>query len=356
MIGDFDGSHKLRVMTAGITGPAEVIDGNGSVERTMSADCASADCSSNPPYRPSGDSHTITLTGQAVLGDLTGSGHPQLVQNQTGIETIEAALQVPGQASVPQVYEKAWNLADGSVLSGFPRRQDGFPFYESPIVANLGGPSARQAVEGNDNYFIHAYDAAGGEAPGFPKYTGQWIGFSGAVGDPRMNGHLRYVAVTREGYLYSWSVAGDDARNNSWWHFRHDEHNSGLYGLDTRRPAAIERIKVVKNIGTSRRARGRRRRTRTVLVRFIAPGDDYMTGRAARYDVRWSKHPIILATFRRAHRVRGLGVPIQGGRKQLLNVWDLPRGTVYVAIRTIDRAGNISALGSPVQISALPKR
>src|SRR5439155_1122292 len=83
-VGDLDGSHKLRVMTAGITGPAEVIDGNGSVERTMSADCASADCSSNPPYRPSGDSHTITLTGQAVLGDLTGSGHPQLVQNQTG--------------------------------------------------------------------------------------------------------------------------------------------------------------------------------------------------------------------------------------------------------------------------------
>ena len=172
-------------------------------------------------YRPSGDSHTITLTGQAVLGDINGSGHPQLVQNQTGIETIEASLSVPGQASVPQVYEKAWDLSDGSVLPGFPRRQDGFPFYEAPIVANVGGPSARQAIEGNDNYFIHAYDGAGGEAPGFPKYTGQWIGFSGAVADPSMDRRLRYATVTREGYLYEWSVAGDAARNNSWWHFRH---------------------------------------------------------------------------------------------------------------------------------------
>jgi len=47
VIGDFDGSGKLRIMTAGVTGPAEVIDGNGSVERTMSADCAGAACGPN---------------------------------------------------------------------------------------------------------------------------------------------------------------------------------------------------------------------------------------------------------------------------------------------------------------------
>ena len=356
VIGDFDGSRQLRVMTAGVTGPAVVIDGAGSVVRTMSADCSGPDCAPNPPYRPSGDSHTITLTGQAVLGDINGSGHPQLVQNQTGIETIEASLSVPGQASVPQVYEKAWDLSDGSVLPGFPRRQDGFPFYEAPIVANVGGPSARQAIEGNDNYFIHAYDGAGGEAPGFPKYTGQWIGFSGAVADPGMDRRLRYATVTREGYLYEWSVAGDAARNNSWWHFRHDEHNSGRYGLDTRRPAVIKSIRVVKTVGKSRAGKAPKRRTRVVLVSFIAPGDDYRLGRAARYDVRWSEDPITQASFAKAHRLHGLGVPITGGKRQTLTVWNVPRGPFYLAIRTIDRAGNVSALGRPVRINGIRKR
>src|SRR5437868_6460659 len=83
--------------------------------------------------RPSGDSHTITLTGQGGLGDLDGSGRPRFVQSSTGIESIEAALSVPGIATLPQVYEKAWDVSDGSVIAGFPRRQDGFPFYESPV-------------------------------------------------------------------------------------------------------------------------------------------------------------------------------------------------------------------------------
>jgi len=352
-IGDFDGSGKLRVMTAGVTGPAVAIDGDGSIERTMSPSCSSADCGPNPPYRPAGDTHTITLTGQAVLGDLTGSGHPQLVQSQTGVESIEAALTIPGQASVPQVYEKAWNLSDGSLVPGFPRRQDGFPFYEAPIVANVGGPSARQSIEGNDNYFIHAYDAAGGEAPGFPKYTGQWIGFSGVVADPRMDGHLHYTTVTREGYLYDWAVAGRAALNDSWWHFRHDEHNSGRFGLDTRRPAAITSIRIV---GTPPPSAGLKRSPkkprRVVYVSFIAPGDDYQQGRAARYDVRWSKNPITQRSFAKAHRLRGIAVPMQGGQRQTLTIWNVPRGAFYLAIRTIDRAGNISALGRVALIPA----
>ena len=337
VISDFDGSGKLRVITGGVTGPVDIFRGDGSLERTLDASCKSSDCSANPPYRPSGDTHTITLTGQAVLGDLTGSGHPNLVQSQTGIETIEAALQVPGQASVPQVYEKAWNLSDGSVLSGFPRRQDGFPFYESPIVASFGGSSARQAVEGNDNYFIHAYDPAGGEAPGFPKYTGQWIGFSGAVADPSMNGKLRYATVTREGYVYVWSVGGDPRKNDSWWHYRHDEHNTGLYGMDTRRPAAIASLKA-------------RKVRHTLTLRFTAPGDDFMIGRATQYIVRWSRRPLTDANFRRrGHLLKRVARPAPGGTKQTLTLRGLPTGRIYLAIRTIDDAGNISALGRTIR-------
>ncbi len=123
--------------------------------------------------------------------------------------------------------------------SGFPQRQDGFPFYDAPIIADVGaGGGHRNAIEANDNYWIHAWGPDGTEAPGFPKYTGQWTGFVGTVGDPRMNGHLALAYGTREGTCSCGTSSGSSGLNNSWWHYRHDEWNTGQYGLDTRPPAA----------------------------------------------------------------------------------------------------------------------
>jgi hypothetical protein len=336
VFGDFDKSGKLRVVASGVTGGVYALNGDGSVFTALSLDCRSADCGPNPPYRPSGDSHTITLTGQGGLGDLTGSGTPQFVQSSTGIESILSALSVPGLATLPQVYEKAWNVADGSVVAGFPRRQDGFPFYESPIIADVGGTGARQAIEANDNYWVHAYSASGGEAPDFPKYTGQWVGFSGLIGDPRMDGHLHYANITREGYLFDWAVKGSSAKNDAWWHYRHDEHNSGQYGLDTRRPAAITDL-VVRRAGRN-----------ALRLSWTATGDDYLVGRATRYLVRVAARPITDANWSRARRIAA-GVPSPGaaGARQSMVVRLPQRGQVrFVAVRVVDAAGNISALSS----------
>src|SRR5947209_19646733 len=112
------------------------------------------------------------------------------------------------------------------------------------MSSDVAGDGTRQAIESNDNYWIHAYDSKGGEAPGFPKYTGQWPTFAGVVGDPRLDGQLHYVTVTREGYLFDWKVDGQARLNDQWWHYRHDEHNTGLYGLDTRPPAPIAGLKL----------------------------------------------------------------------------------------------------------------
>ena len=206
-----DGSG-LKIITSAVTGPVEALNPDGSVFKTLDTSCASAACSPNPPYRPSGDTHTITLSGQGGFGDLTGSGRPQYVQSSTGAESIVLALGQAGEASLPQVYEKAWDVPSGSVLSGFPQRQDGFPFYDAPITADVGaGGGRRNAIEANDNYWIHAWGPDGAEAPGFPKYTGQWTGFVGGVADPRLNGHLALAYGTREGDLFVWNVNGASA-------------------------------------------------------------------------------------------------------------------------------------------------
>jgi hypothetical protein len=330
MFANFDGSG-LKVVSGAVTGNAEAINPDGSVFKTMEPGCTSAACAPNPPYRPSGDTHTITLTGQGALGDLLGTGTPQLVMSSTGLESILLALGQAGEAALPQVYEKAWDVATGKPLPGFPQRQDGFPFYDAPVVADVGAPGqARDAIEANDNYFIHAWGPGGVEAPGFPKYTGQWTGFVGAVADPKLNGQMHLAYGTREGDLFDWRVQGDAARNDSWWHYRHDERNTGQYGLDTRRPATI-------NDATAQRA------GQGVSLAFVAPGDDWMVGRAESYDVRWSAHPITSDNFDSARKVGGLPAPSPAGTQERLRL-SLPGTARYLAVRATDDAGNLGAI------------
>jgi hypothetical protein len=343
LFGDFDGSG-LKVVSSAVTGNEEAINPDGSVFQTMEQGCTSAACSPNPPYRPSGDSHTLTLTGQGGLGDLLGTGKPQLIQSSTGVESILLGLGDDGQSLLPQVYEKAWDVPSGSPLPGFPQRQDGFPFYDAPITADVGEPGpARDAIEANDNYFIHAWGPGGVEAPGFPKYTGQWTGFAGSVADPRLDGQLQLAYGTREGDLFLWRVNGDAKKNDSWWHGRHDERNTGQYGLDTRRPA------VPDNMSATRSADG-------VLLNFTAPGDDWTVGTATSYDVRWSADPITADNFDSANEVTGVAPPGPAGTSEQLTL-DLPSEARYVAVRAVDDAGNlgeIATTGVPAKDNQVP--
>src|SRR3954453_16927153 len=279
LFADVDASGSLKVISGAVTGPMEALNADGSVYRKLDLALTAPACAPTPPYRPTGDTHTLTLTGQGGFGDLLGTGRPSFVQSTTGLESILGALGSAGQASLPQVYEKAWDVQSGQVASpGFPVHQDGFPFYDAPLVADLGtGGPTRAAIETNDNYHVHAWGPTGAEAPGFPKYTGQWNGFAGTVGDPREDGQLHLVFGTREGDLFDWQVGGDAARNDQWWHGRHDERNTGQYGLDTRRPAAID-FAIAQRDGTDG----------AVTLRFVAPGDDAEIGTAKSYDIRYS--------------------------------------------------------------------
>jgi hypothetical protein len=327
-----DGSG-LKVVSAAVTGNVEALNPDGTVYKVLQQACASAACSPNPPYRPSGDTHTISLTGQGGFGDLLGTGTPQYVQSSTGLESILLALGQAGEAALPQVYEKVWDVRTGALLPSFPQRQDGFPFYDAPITADVAGlpGGTREAIEANDNYFIHAWGPTGAEAPGFPKYTGQWTGFTGAVGDPQMNGHVQLVYGTREGDLFRWNVPGSSALDNSWWHYRHDERNTGQYGLDTRPPAPVSEL-------SARRAHGG-----DVVVSFVAPGDDWMIGKASAYDVRYSQSAITPDSFGSASSTSGAPAPATAGTAQSMSLSALPGGARYVAVRAVDAAGNLGA-------------
>jgi hypothetical protein len=341
VIGDIGG--QLRIVTAPITGPAYVVNGDGSIYKTLSSACTSAACGPLPPYRPTGDTHMITLTGGGALTDLAGDGSLQFAQSEAGVETTISALDIPGQAAVPQVYQGVWDLQTGVQLPPFPKRVAGFTFYDEPLCADLAGLGTRSVAVGTDTYWLYAFTPAGVSAPGFPKYTGQWPGFGGVIGDPELNGQLQLAWITREGWLYRWNVSGSPALANCWPHFRHDNYNSGDYELDTARPAAVDDLGIRVSHG------------RTLLT-WRAPGGDYQLGRAARYEIRYSTSPITAASFARAQPLAA-PAPAAAGTAQAVA---LPRAVarlltggdrVFVAIRSVNRAGNVSALSNVVELA-----
>ena len=340
MIADFDHSGTLRLATGVVTGQVFILNPDGSVYSTADLSCQGTDCAPNPPYRNTGDTHTLTLTGTGAVGDLANTGTPQVVMNNTGLESILTGLGGQLGAQLPQVYEKAWTVRPGTspVVSGWPKRVDGFPFFSSPTIADVAGNGGRAAIEGNDNYWIHAFGADGSEQPGFPKYTGQWVGFAGVAADPLMNGQMHYTMPTREGAIFDWTVSGNTALNNSSWRYRHDEHNTGTDGTDTRRPAAV------LDLATSA----------TGALSWTAPGNDYMVGTAKAYDIRWSNSPITSQSFWTANVLPGAPAPGTPRSAQQLAASGVSGASVYYAMRTTDAAGNISALSNVVCVGVCP--
>ncbi|OGR65840.1 MAG: hypothetical protein A2X31_00640, partial [Elusimicrobia bacterium GWB2_63_22] len=83
-----------------------------------------------------------------------------------------------------------------------------------------------------------------------------------------------------------------------------------------------------------------------ITVRWTAPGDDGLSGRAALYDLRYSELPITdVNAFSAATRVTGLAVPSPAGQPEAATVGGLTGGvTYYFALKTADEAGNTSGL------------
>ena len=85
-------------------------------------------------------------------------------------------------------------------------------------------------------------------------------------------------------------------------------------------------------------------------IRWSAPGDDSLSGRATTYDLRYSTSPLTLSNFGVATRVVGLQAPGPVGTAESFIVSGLPDGvTYYFAIKTADEVGNWSGLSNVVR-------
>lgn len=82
-------------------------------------------------------------------------------------------------------------------------------------------------------------------------------------------------------------------------------------------------------------------------VRWTAPGDDGLVGRATVYDLRYSTLPITAANFNQASRILGVPAPKTAGSPETFVVSGLNDGVLlYLAIKTADEAGNWSPVSN----------
>jgi hypothetical protein len=86
-----------------------------------------------------------------------------------------------------------------------------------------------------------------------------------------------------------------------------------------------------------------------VNLTWTAPGDDGVVGRATRYDLRYSTSPITATNFALATPALGLPTPAPAGTIEHYSIGGLNSGaTYYFAIKTVDDAGNWSAMSNVV--------
>src|SRR5262249_3466508 len=84
-----------------------------------------------------------------------------------------------------------------------------------------------------------------------------------------------------------------------------------------------------------------------VTLRWNAPGDDGVTGRACCYDLRWSTAPIADADFNSDTMVTNPPTPSVAGTAATNQITALPQHTwLYFAMKTTDESGNVSALSN----------
>ena len=321
-----DGSGKDIVTDTPVWTPPVELNGAGQVVGSL-GDTSGALSSLFSTLASSGGSATtcqtspppdvpIPFNSSGAFGVVGG----QLAYAQADIGAASfGCLQYPNAGLGLNDYETAVpaDAANGGAthqLPGFPGPRQGQGFLSEPIITDVTGTGQASVVEGGDSSSITAVTGSGAEAPGFPKFTSGWNIYAPIAADLTSDGHVDLATTTREGYVYAWSTPGKATANDQWWSGRHDEYNSGNYGVDSRPPGALRSPSWDAATGTAS---------------FMAPGDNWYDGTVSRYLVTVAPSGVQY-------------VVDPSGPAGTVQTIEAPPGATGLTVVAEDSAGNIS--------------
>jgi len=171
---------------------------------------------------------TLVLIANPSIADLDGDGTLDILQGTAGGDAL-LAFATGGKRHDFEHHMAVWNTKTGAFLPGFPRNIEDWQFFLNPIAADIDGDGREEVISGSAGYFVHAWNADGVEAKGFPKFTGGWVATSPALGDFDGDGKLEIAVDTRAGWLYAWKTEASTKTKVGWASFHHDNRNTGNY-------------------------------------------------------------------------------------------------------------------------------
>jgi hypothetical protein len=182
-----DPVHALVIVTPTLGVPA-VLSADGQIVRTL--DNAGG---------PNPDVPVALQTSGAIM---RVHGEPVFVFPGPGIASTLKALLFAGTAQPIYHYLVAWDALTGATVPGFPRIQQGFGAIGGPAVADVDGDGVPEILQATDSMTLHAFSFRGGEARGYPKFTGGWAWWAPSIADADGDGTVEIAYATREGYLH----------------------------------------------------------------------------------------------------------------------------------------------------------
>ncbi|MFN2464868.1 MAG: S8 family serine peptidase [Candidatus Dormibacteria bacterium] len=323
MIGDF--GNGPRAVLSLLSAPVYLYKPDGTLDAGLALQ-------QGPAAGTTDRSISVPVLGHGAIGDI-GAGGPGIFEGGLTGNGLPNLLLV-GQ-NLPFDYTlNGWDPRTGAMYPTYPRTLEDYPAYVEPAVAPVGDPLGNSVVSGSGLYLVHAYNLAGGEAPGFPKFTGGWANQAPALADLDRSGKLDLVIGTHEGWLYSWKTEGAACANGQWWSNHHDEWNSGSYAKVTRPPGAITDFHLDGAPGS-------------LTAAWSWSGAEFACGTASSAELRVSASPITPSNFAQATQAAALqpGTP-NSGTSHAVSAAAGP--CTYVAIQVRNSAGLRSPIAESV--------
>jgi hypothetical protein len=317
VMGDVNGDGKQDVVGNIATGDVKSYRADGSEITTYD---------STPPGGDTTDkSRVLNLFENPIVANLDGNKGLEVIKGGLTLDQLVNIGVATGQNLPYNHVVQAWNGSSGNELPSYPQAVEDFQLLSSPAVADVSDAPGKEIVVGTGLYYLRDLNASGQEGAGWPKFTGGWLFATPAIGDTDGDGKLEVTAITREGWSFQWDTNRPACgTNDEWWTSRHDERNTGAYGTDARPPGAPGNFQLTRS--------GNRAR-----MTWTAPGDDWLCGRAKRFVVLASEHPIHHPSQGRI--IRFSRVRAKAGTRVVHRV-KITRRHRYFAVVYQDDAGN----------------